>query len=146
MENQIKTRRKELGLSQEELARRCGVTRQTINAIENDKYDPTLSLAFSLAALLDFYQGTEIRDGALIGSRNGEEYPIRDDAPVLAFFAAHSHDAPEALAHAFLSNVDFFGQDLTQEPGLEAYVAQALADIRAKGMRQAMAERFPVKG
>ena len=49
MENQIKTRRKELGLSQEELARRCGVTRQTINAIENDKYDPTLSLAFSLA-------------------------------------------------------------------------------------------------
>ena len=103
-------------------------------------------LAFSLAALLDFYQGTEIRDGALIGSRNGEEYPIRDDAPVLAFFAAHSHDAPEALAHAFLSNVDFFGQDLTQEPGLEAYVAQALADIRAKGMRQAMAERFPVKG
>ena len=49
MENQIKTRRKELGLSQEELARRSGVTRQTINAIENDKYDPTLSLAFSLA-------------------------------------------------------------------------------------------------
>ena len=49
MENQIKTRRKELGLSQEELARRCGVSRQTINAIENDKYDPTLSLAFSLA-------------------------------------------------------------------------------------------------
>lgn len=49
MENQIKTRRKELGLSQEELAKRCGVTRQTINAIENDKYDPTLSLAFSLA-------------------------------------------------------------------------------------------------
>ena len=49
MQNQIKTRRKELGLSQEELARRCGVTRQSINAIENDKYDPTLSLAFSLA-------------------------------------------------------------------------------------------------
>ena len=103
-------------------------------------------LAFSLAALLDFYQGTEIRDGALIGHRNGEEYPIRDDAPVLAFFAAHSQDAPQALTHAFLSNVDFFGQDLTQVPGLENYVAQALTDIRAKGMRQAMAERFPVKG
>ena len=29
-----------------------GVTRQTINAIENDKYDPTLSLAFKLANLL----------------------------------------------------------------------------------------------
>ena len=48
MENTIKTRRKELGLSQEELAKRCGVTRQTINAIENNKYDPTLALAFKL--------------------------------------------------------------------------------------------------
>ena len=42
-------RRKELGLSQEELAKKCGVSRQTVNAIENNKYDPTLSLAFSLA-------------------------------------------------------------------------------------------------
>ena len=52
MENIIRTRRKELGLSQEELARRCGVSRQTINAIENNKYDPTLSLAFRLASEL----------------------------------------------------------------------------------------------
>ena len=49
MQNQIRSRRKELGLSQEELANRCGVTRQTIHAIENNKYDPTLWLAFSLA-------------------------------------------------------------------------------------------------
>ena len=42
----------EKGLSQEELARRCGVTRQTVNAIENNKYDPTLSLAFRLADAL----------------------------------------------------------------------------------------------
>lgn len=49
MENTIRTRRKEQGISQEELARRCGVTRQTVNAIENNKYDPTLSLAFRLA-------------------------------------------------------------------------------------------------
>ena len=41
--------RKERGISQEDLARRCGVSRQTINAIENNKYDPTLSLAFRLA-------------------------------------------------------------------------------------------------
>ncbi len=52
MENRIKERRKELGLSQEELAKRCGVSRQTVNAIENNKYDPTLSLAFRLAAEL----------------------------------------------------------------------------------------------
>lgn len=49
MENCIRERRKELGLSQEELAKRCGVTRQTVNAIENNKYDPTLALAFALA-------------------------------------------------------------------------------------------------
>ena len=52
MENIIKTRRKELGLSQEELAKRCGVPRQTINAIENQKYDPSLPLAFQLARIL----------------------------------------------------------------------------------------------
>lgn len=49
MENRIRALRKERGLSQEELAKRCGVTRQTVNAIENNKYDPTLALAFHLA-------------------------------------------------------------------------------------------------
>lgn len=53
VENKIRARRKERGLSQEELARLCGVSRQTINAIENNKYDPTLSLAFHLARELD---------------------------------------------------------------------------------------------
>ena len=49
MENCIRDLRKAAGVSQEELAKRCGVSRQTINAIENNKYDPTLSLAFRLA-------------------------------------------------------------------------------------------------
>lgn len=49
MKNTIREWRKALGLSQEELAKRCGVSRQTINAIENNKYDPTLALAFALA-------------------------------------------------------------------------------------------------
>mgnify|MGYP001129821367 CR=1 FL=1 len=52
MENIIRQRRKELGLSQEELAKRCGVSRQTVNAIENNKYDPTLALTFRLAGEL----------------------------------------------------------------------------------------------
>ena len=52
MENKIRALRSEMGLSQEELARRCGVSRQTINAIENNKYDPTLGLAMRLARLL----------------------------------------------------------------------------------------------
>ena len=49
MKNIIRTRRKELGFSQDELAKKCDVSRQTINAIENNKYDPTLSLAFKLS-------------------------------------------------------------------------------------------------
>jgi len=39
----------EHGLSQEELARELRVSRQTVNAIENDKYDPMLPLAFRIA-------------------------------------------------------------------------------------------------
>ena len=53
MKNHIKTLRKAAKLSQEELAKLCKVTRQTINAIENDKYDPTLQLAFDIASVLD---------------------------------------------------------------------------------------------
>ena len=49
MNNSIHDRRLARGLSQQELANRCGVSRQTINAIENNKYDPTLALAFKLA-------------------------------------------------------------------------------------------------
>lgn len=53
MKNIIRERRKEIGLSQEELAKKCGVSRQTVNAIENNKYDPTLMLAFNLAKELN---------------------------------------------------------------------------------------------
>ena len=52
MENHVRALRKELGLSQEELGKRCGVSRQTINAIENQKYDPSLPLAFQQARIL----------------------------------------------------------------------------------------------
>ncbi|MGG1312309.1 MULTISPECIES: helix-turn-helix transcriptional regulator [Cohnella] len=53
MKNNIRDIRKSMNISQEQLAVKCGVTRQTINAIENDKYDPTLSLAFKLSIILD---------------------------------------------------------------------------------------------
>ncbi len=53
MENRIRELRKTMKLSQDEMAKLCGVTRQTIHAIENNKYDPTLSLAFKLAKHLN---------------------------------------------------------------------------------------------
>ncbi len=52
LENNIQFQRKMKGLSQEELAKRCSVSRQTINAIENNKYDPSLQLAFTLSNVL----------------------------------------------------------------------------------------------
>ncbi|ARY91070.1 MULTISPECIES: helix-turn-helix transcriptional regulator [Lacticaseibacillus] len=52
MENKIRTLRTRQNLTQQELADAVNVTRQTINAIENNKYDPTLSLAFALAKQL----------------------------------------------------------------------------------------------
>ena len=52
MRNRIKELRKAKGYRQEDLAAALGVTRQTIIAIENDKYDPTLGLAMKLARYL----------------------------------------------------------------------------------------------
>lgn len=53
LKNNIQAHRKKRGLSQEELAQQCKVSRQTINAIENDKYDPSLQLAFTLSRVLN---------------------------------------------------------------------------------------------
>ena len=49
MKNNIKELRKEKGLRQEDFAKELGVTRQTIIAIENNKYDPTLELAMKIS-------------------------------------------------------------------------------------------------
>ena len=51
MENRVKVQRETRGWSQGELARRLGVSRQTINAVETDKYDPSLPLALRMAKL-----------------------------------------------------------------------------------------------
>lgn len=58
MKNRIKALRKAMGYRQEDLASALGVSRQTIIAIENDKYDPTLGLAMRLAR----YLGTTVEE------------------------------------------------------------------------------------
>ena len=52
MKNNIKLLRKQAGLRQEDLATALDVSRQTIIAIENNKYNPSLELAMNLAKLL----------------------------------------------------------------------------------------------
>ena len=53
MQNQIRRLRTELGLSQEGLAVRMDVSRQTINSIETERYTPSLPLAIALARFFD---------------------------------------------------------------------------------------------
>lgn len=53
MDNAVRTHRERAGLSQGELAEAVGVTRQTINAVERDRYDPSLELAMALARAFD---------------------------------------------------------------------------------------------
>ncbi|MDR0298006.1 MAG: helix-turn-helix transcriptional regulator [Streptococcaceae bacterium] len=53
MENKIRQLRKSMKISQEELAAIAHVSRQTVNAIENNRYDPELTLAFRFARALN---------------------------------------------------------------------------------------------
>jgi putative transcriptional regulator len=51
MKNRLRVLRAEKEWSQGDLAGKLGVSRQTVNAIETEKYDPSLPLAFKIAAL-----------------------------------------------------------------------------------------------
>ena len=104
-------------------------------------------LTFALAALIAFYRGREIRDGALIGRRDGADYRIQDDAAVLEAFRDAWRDAgdqpvarrlpgagaPPARARRLLGP----GPDAAL-PGFDAAVAQHLADICTAGVRAAL--------
>lgn len=51
MKNRLRILRAERKWSQAELAARLGVSRQTVNALETERYDPSLTLAFKIAKL-----------------------------------------------------------------------------------------------
>jgi putative transcriptional regulator len=51
--NRLRVLRAERSWSQADLAERLGVSRQTVNALEVEKYDPSLPLAFKIARLFD---------------------------------------------------------------------------------------------
>lgn len=53
MKNKIRVLRAERQWSQAELAKHLGVSRQTVNVIENGKFDPSLPLAFKIAKLFE---------------------------------------------------------------------------------------------
>lgn len=53
MKNKVREMREERGWSQGELAKRLNVSRQTVISIENERYNPSLDLAFTLADLFE---------------------------------------------------------------------------------------------
>lgn len=53
MKNRLRVLRAERQWSQQDLAERLGVSRQSVNAIETGRYDPSLPLAFRIAELFD---------------------------------------------------------------------------------------------
>ena len=99
-------------------------------------------LTFSMAAFIAFYCGEKKEDGSFAGVRAaGNEYPIADDQFVLDFFAGMKGKTPAEIAHAVLTNPEFWGEDLTQTiPGFEASVAASLDAIAARGAKKAIEE------
>ena len=64
MNNRLRVLRAEHGWSQQELADRLGVSRQSVNAIETGRYDPSLPLAFAIADLFALpIEAIFLRDG-----------------------------------------------------------------------------------
>jgi putative transcriptional regulator len=51
LKNKVRTLREALNLTQAELGKRAGVSRQAINAIETGKFDPSIRLAYSLSKI-----------------------------------------------------------------------------------------------
>jgi len=74
--NRLRVLRAERGWSQGDLADRLGVSRQTINAIETGKYDPSLPLAFAIARVFDqtierIFQPEVRQDSVAAGDNQG---------------------------------------------------------------------------
>jgi len=110
------------------------------NKKQNNKIPSVLS--FSLAALIVFYRSTRLEGDRLIGMRDEKPYPIRDDLPVLKFFAKvwEEYDRfqdPVKLTHEVLARKDFWGKDLSEVQGLEDAVAHYLSTILVLGVQKA---------
>ena len=109
----------------------------------NRKHQLPRVVAFSLAALVAFYRGTELKDGRLQGSRDGEAYPIEDEMPVLEFFAKAWKQFDkcgdlDCLCLSVLNHQSFWGFRLEEVEGLFETVKEDLSLILEKGMAGAV--------
>jgi tagaturonate reductase len=98
----------------------------------NKKLPPRIT--FSFAAYIRFYRSGRLTDEGLVGLRNGEEYLIKDDRPVLEFFREHCNDDAKTIANAVCVREDFWGEDLSTINGFAEQVAVYLEAIGARGI------------
>jgi len=104
-------------------------------------------LTLSFAALIAFYRGTSIEEGALIGSRNGQPYKIVDDMEILTFFkelwgnvGENAKGNIEHLVQAVCAKTEYWGANLNELPGFSQKVTAFLTDILADtdGMKKTL--------
>jgi tagaturonate reductase len=99
------------------------------------------TMAFSLAALIRFYDGVRDAHGTYVGVKNGAHYAIKDDEEVIRFFEAQHacfKSDPAALCRSVLAQTEFWGRDLNAVEGLTAAVTGAYGSIVERGMAGAM--------
>jgi tagaturonate reductase len=116
----------------------------TVKDFVKDHGKVPVGLAFSLAALLNFYHGKFNAAGEFNGERNGQSYPIRDNPEILSVMAEAwrgwtngSDLAP--LVRSLLGDARLWGEDLNQVVGLTEQVTRGLTSIKLQGVAVAMA-------
>jgi tagaturonate reductase len=101
-------------------------------------------LTFSLAELIAFYKGDEIRDNVLIGHRGADEYKILDSMDVLITFRDlwskwdSSNSGTIERVQKILGNSRMWGEDLTLINGLVDHVSKYLYAIESNGIAAAI--------
>jgi len=92
--------------------------------------------------LLTFYRGKFADNGDYQGQRQGQSYPIKDNADILAIMNAAWDGATDLtkVATTLLADTRLWGEDLTQVSGLAQQTASALTRIKEVGIKSAMGE------
>jgi len=101
-----------------------------------------ICLTMSFAAYIAFFSNDiqELNDAGLVCRRPaGNTYTCSDDRWALAFYWNHRNDSVEELVHAVMTNIQMWGQDLTEIAGFEAATVANLKLIRSEGALSAYA-------
>lgn len=97
-----------------------------------------MCITASFAMYIAFYNGQELEENCLKAMRGTVEYSIQDDYNILEFYYNHREDDIEALVHAVITNIEFWGEDLSEIQEFESTVVKFVKEIRNNGTRSVM--------